>query len=483
MQELSRAICQNWQDQVSAQFDLPSLYDFQKQAIQSVLDGCDTLVIVPTGGGKSYCYAGASALLGGLTLVVSPLIALMRDQCRQLRKLGLRVAVLDSLQSVEEKIMTLRTIEEQSLDILLVSPERLALPSFRELLGRVSIDLMAVDEAHCVNHWGRDFRPDYAKLGSYLKQISPAPIMALTATATAADREQIRRHLAMREASSLIRVSRPRENLVLKTFRARSMDEHSQLVLQSCLSQSGSGIIYAATRKRVEQLAGILQRAGLGKVGRYHGGLDAQERQWQQDRFLSGEHRITVATNAFGLGIHKADIRFVFHANMPASLEAYVQELGRAGRDGNQANCYLFYGPRDYYLQKFMIEKQFPSSEEIKQVYPQLLCLLDERVGELEENLYRLIIAATALNREAVKRVFDFLYRDDVLQRLELIGDQWFEQSSCDVQVQWGQSRSLISLLADLDQRRQERFERLNAIHRMVKNQLPVQSVIEEYFQ
>ncbi len=483
MQELESDLNEGWQRQIANRFQVARLYEFQRVAIQAVIDGMDSLVVIPTGGGKSYCYAGAAAIADGLTLVVSPLIALMRDQVEQLSGFGLRVAALDSLQAANEKLAILKEIEGQSLDLLIVSPERLALPSFRELLGRVKLSLIAVDEAHCVNHWGRDFRPDYARLGTYLREISDAPIMALTATATAEDRRQIQESLKMSPGSRLVREYRPRTNLKFKIFRARSMDEHSDLLLQACLSQTGSGIVYAATRKRVGEIAAMLRRAGITDLGYYHGGLDAGQRQRQQQRFLQGENRITVATNAFGLGIHKADIRFVFHANMPGSLEAYVQELGRAGRDGEAASCYLFYGPRDYFLQKFMIEKQFPSADHLSQVYQQLLIQVEAPSGAFEARLRQSISDALGLDEEIVMRVFDFLYRDDVLQRVEIVSDQWFEGSATYIQTQWGDPRPLASLLTDLDKRRQQRFDRLNAIHRMVKQQQNVQEVIEAYFE
>ncbi len=346
----------------------------QALTIRNVLAGTDTLAIMPTGGGKSLCYQLPALELAGVTLVVSPLIALMKDQHDKLAVLDIDVLRLDSTLTPRDESAALARLGNGEPCIAYVTPERLGEAKFRERLSGVRVALFVVDEAHCISQWGHDFRPAYLGLGEAVRAIGRPPVLALTATAPPRVKDDVLAQLAIADAS-VIDVGLKRPNLHYHVFEARSERKKRDLLLRLLDRQQGCGIIYAATVKTVDALADFLADSGID-CGRYHGRMRAKERDHVQTAFMErSEPRIMVATNAFGLGVDKQDLRFVIHYNFPGSLEAYYQEAGRGGRDGNPANCILLYQPQDKRIQSFFLGGRYPTPEQTLAVADALLGL------------------------------------------------------------------------------------------------------------
>ncbi|MEK6375110.1 MAG: DNA helicase RecQ [Acidobacteriota bacterium] len=340
-------------DVISRHWGYDSFRPLQQEAMTASLEGRDSLVVMPTGGGKSLCYQAPALLKDHVTVVVSPLISLMKDQVDGLRECGVGAAQMNSSQPSDELRAVERALFRGDLRMLFVSPERLAIPSFRELLQRAGVKTFAIDEAHCISHWGHDFRPEYRQLRTLREEFAGASFHAYTATATEQVRSDIAQQLALRDPVILVG-DFDRPNLTYRILPRR--EEWKQVVEIVDRHKNEAGIIYCMRRKDVDTLTAKLRRAGYDAVG-YHAGLPQEERRSAQDAFASEKTDLVVATVAFGMGIDRSNVRFILHTAMPKSIEHYQQETGRAGRDGLEAECALLYSAADAILWRSMIER------------------------------------------------------------------------------------------------------------------------------
>lgn len=341
-------------------FGHDSFRDGQEQIVDALLDGRDALCIMPTGAGKSMCYQIPTLLFDGVTIVVSPLISLMKDQVGSLVQSGVPAAYINSSLSYPQFLRVLSNVEHGKYKIIYVAPERLLTDGFLDTCKKIKISMVAVDEAHCVSQWGQDFRPSYLKIISFVESLANRPIVgAFTATATNDVKEDIKKILRL-ENPFEITTGFDRPNLFFGVIKSSSKDEK----LIDLIRERGdrSGIVYCATRKNVESVCELLCDNGFS-AARYHAGLDEYERRKNQEDFVFDRKNIMVATNAFGMGIDKSNVTYVIHYNMPKNIESYYQEAGRAGRDGGEADCILLYSPKDVRLNRFMIENSEGNDE------------------------------------------------------------------------------------------------------------------------
>lgn len=341
-------------EQLNTYFGYPSFRPGQESVIEKVIAGENALCVMPTGGGKSICYQIPALVLEGTTIVVSPLISLMKDQVDALTAAGISAAYLNSSQSPSEMSQTLELAKSGEYKLLYVAPERLESITFMNDLRKMKVPLIAVDEAHCISQWGHDFRPSYRSIGRLADCFPVRPVvLALTATATPVVREDICKQLHIEDHHTVM-TGFERENLSFSVVKGQDRGKFLREYLRK--NDKDAGIIYAATRKTVDQLYDSLKKGGVS-VAKYHAGLSEQERELAQERFLNDEVKVMVATNAFGMGIDKSNIRFCLHYQLPKNMESYYQEAGRAGRDGLPGECIVLYSSQDVQLQRFLIDQ------------------------------------------------------------------------------------------------------------------------------
>ncbi|WP_279285117.1 DNA helicase RecQ [Enterococcus faecium] len=346
----------------------------QKEIIQKVIDQENVLGIMPTGSGKSICYQLSALLLDGLTVVVSPLISLMKDQVDAANQLGIPATFINSSLDGYETARRFQEIDRQQYRLLYIAPERFIMPDFIQAMKRWNVRMIAIDEAHCISQWGHDFRPSYLQMANQLDQLPNRPvIVALTATATVQVAADIKRLLKIPE-NNHIQTGFERENLRFQVIKDQKKEQY--LIEYLKINKNQSGIIYAATRKEVDRLYHLLKKFDFS-VGRYHGGLNENERTEMQEAFLYDRLQLIVATNAFGMGINKSNVRFVIHYQIPGSLEAYYQEAGRAGRDGLSSEAILLFSPQDIQVQKFFIQQSQREEEQKQKEYEKLKAMTE----------------------------------------------------------------------------------------------------------
>lgn len=375
---LSAITTRTLREKLSAHFGFRQFRPGQARVVRAALEGRDVVVIMPTGSGKSLCFQLPGMELQGITLVISPLIALMKDQVDRLREQGIRASFINSTLSAEELREVEADITSGQIDFVYTTPERIAVPEYREILTRRPIDLFVVDEAHCVSQWGHSFRPDYLSLGVAVKHLGNPPVLALTASATDEIIADIIEQLGIPEAE-VVHTGFYRPNIALRIVGVEGEAEKDSRLIQG-IHREGPGIVYAATTGAVDRIAESLQGIGV-KVAAYHGRMSAKRRKESQDRFMSGDVNVMVATNAFGLGIDKPNIRFVIHYHMPGSVEAYYQEIGRAGRDGLPAEAVAFYAADDEKLQKFLAATPYPDDSDLVNAYHAIELAIDQQLN------------------------------------------------------------------------------------------------------
>lgn len=407
-------------DALKEYFGFDGFLDGQDDVVQRILSGNDGLVVMPTGGGKSLCYQLPALCMEGVTLVVSPLIALMKDQVDALEAKGIAATMINSSLGHGEQQDRISRMRRGEYKLVYIAPERFRSESFMRAMDEVDISLFAVDEAHCLSQWGHDFRPDYMRLGRALERIGSPQCIALTATATAVVRKDILGVLKLREPFEMVSgFARPNLSLAIS-----ATEKHSQKYkrIREIIREQKTGIIYCATRKRVDEVGEMLADWGVSCIA-YHGGMSDVERERTQTEFISKRADVAVATNAFGMGIDRSDVRFVIHFEVPGSVEAYYQEAGRAGRDGEASVCELFFNYADTRTQEFFIEGVNPSYADICGIYQHLLNEANDEF-EVRETLDQIKDGADIKNGMAVGSALGVLAKNRLIERFDISGSR-----------------------------------------------------------
>lgn len=408
-------------DALERHFGFREFLPGQEPVVSSLLEGRDTLAVMPTGGGKSLCYQLPAMVLEGVTLVISPLIALMKDQVDGLVRKGIPATMINSTLSPAEQSDRLREMSAGKFKLVYIAPERFRSSAFIRALKGVPIALVAVDEAHCLSQWGHDFRPDYLRLSEALEILDHPQTAAFTATATPEVREDILKVLKLRDPFvSISGFERP--NLSLRVVHCEGHREKYNR-LQQLVAEHRTGIVYCSTRKKVEEVSASLSGMGV-KLVAYHGGMEDKDREWAQNVFLNRTYDVAVATNAFGMGIDRPDVRFVAHFDVPGSIEAYYQEAGRAGRDGEPAECELLFNYADTRTQEFFIEGNNPGTNVIRDLYLAIRRLC----GASNEGVLLTIQEMTEMlnlkNSMQVSSAISHLVRSGHLERYDVPGER-----------------------------------------------------------
>lgn len=402
-------------------FGFDRFLEAQEEIVQTILDGKDTLVIKPTGGGKSLCYQLPALLREGITVVVSPLIALMKDQVDALEARQIPATFINSTLSAEEYRNRLDGMEKGAYKMVYVAPERFRAEGFVRRLQGLTIAFFAIDEAHCLSQWGHDFRPDYLRLGQAVARLGHPQVAAFTATATPEVRADILTHLKLREPKTFIAgFSRPNLRLTVRQVQgeAEKLERIKELIFEHRV-----GIIYCSTRKKVDSVTASLEEQGVSVIA-YHGGMSDEARSEAQSRFMSGAVEVAVATNAFGMGIDRADIRFVAHYQTPGSVEAYYQEAGRAGRDGEPAVCELLFNFADTQVQEFFVEGSNPPLRLIQEVYRELQAGRDQANEVFRSHQEITERLGKGTNPMAVSTSISILSRHGIIERFDVPGQR-----------------------------------------------------------
>lgn len=377
---------------LAKQFGYTAFRPGQKEVIEAILEGKDVIALLPTGMGKSLCYQLPGYILQKPVLIVSPLLSLMQDQVEELKRFGeKRVVALNSFLTVSEKRYVLHFLEQ--FRFIFTSPEMLLQQQVQDKLSQMQLGLIVVDEAHCISQWGFDFRPDYLRIGQWFSQANRPPVLALSATATNKVVNDIRDTLSLDSPFEFL-YNVDRSNIPLGRVVFEDREDKVHWIIQHIKETAGPGILYMSSRKRAEQYSEVLIQAGI-RAAAYHAGIGAEDRQFIQQQFIDGELDWIVATNAFGMGINKSDIRQVIHETMPANVENYMQEIGRAGRDGHPALAILLYCDSDVELAKFVVTGDLPTSGHVDRYQE----LLNQQIqpsqmlknGELSETAFRVL--------------------------------------------------------------------------------------------
>ncbi|MBS3907686.1 MAG: RecQ family ATP-dependent DNA helicase [Syntrophaceae bacterium] len=399
---------------LNEKFHFSGFRKWQEEIIDTLLKKRDAVVVMPTGSGKSLCYQLPALLMDGVTLVVSPLIALMKDQVDGLVQNQVPATFINSALTPSEQGQRLREIQQGRHKLVYIAPERFRNPGFMEGIQSCRVSLFAVDEAHCVSEWGHDFRPDYLRLKGVVERLSHPPVAALTATATPDVRRDIIAQLGLRQPVTFV-AGFDRPNLRFGVKQVEGEEDKIDAIITLLRKGAPRGIIYAATRKNVETVTQALMFKGY-KAGGYHAGMEMEARKSVQDRFMEGNLPVVVATNAFGMGIDKADLRFVVHYDIPGSIEAYYQEVGRAGRDGKPAACLLLFNYADTFTQEFFIDGSYPARDMIEQVY-QVLCDIGTDEVEMTQKALAGRLGRAKSNEMAVSSCLKILEKAGYIER------------------------------------------------------------------